>query len=152
MRALSLAVLLAALVLPAEGFAQSTDRSERGLYLTLFRSPSTGVELRAGHAAAFLGFYPTVISRDGRRDNVDFIRTGVTYYTKDHGASLYVSPSLLWSLDRTWRSGALTEVGFRGRLYSRLNGRLGAAVLTTLDGEVRVNPTVGFDLKLGAAR
>jgi hypothetical protein len=122
------------------------------VYLTAFRSPATGVELRAGHAAAYLGFYPTVISREGTRGNANFIRAGVTYYARAHGASPYVSPSVVWSLDRRWRSGALTEVGFRGRLYGRLNGRLGAALLTTLDGQVRVNPTVGLDLRLGATR
>jgi hypothetical protein len=76
----------------------------------------------------------------------------VTYYARPAGATPYVSPSLVVSLDRGWRGGALTEVGARGRLYRRLNGRLGAAVLTTTDRQVRVNPTVGFDLKLGAAR
>ena len=152
MRVHSLAVLLAALVLPAAGSAQLSDRPERGLYLTVFRSPATGVELRAGHAATYVGFYPTIISRDGNRENVNFIRAGVTYYMKDHGAGAYVSPSLLWSLDREWKSGALTEVGFRGRLYGRVNGRLGAAVLTTLDKQVRVNPTIGLDIKLGAGR
>ena len=151
MRAASLAILLAVL-LPAAGSAQSTNASERGVYLTLFRSPATGVELRAGHAAAHLGFYPTAISRDGRRETANFIRAGGTYYVKARGATAYVSPSLLWSLDPDWRSGALTEVGFRARLYGKLNGRLGAAVLTTLDGQVRVNPTVGFDIRLGGGR
>jgi len=152
MRALFLTILLAALVPPTEGSAQPNDRRERGLYLTAFRSPATGIELRAGHAATYLGFYPTVVSRDGNRGNANFIRAGVTYYVKAQGASPYVSPSLVWSLDPKWRNGALTEVGFRGPLYRRLNGRLGAAVLTTLDRQVRVNPTVGLDLKLGARR
>jgi hypothetical protein len=152
MRVLSLPVLLAALVLPSVGSAQPTPRREQGLYLTLFRSPATGVEVRAGHAAAHLGLYPTVISRDGARGNANFVRAGGTYYLKARGASPYVSPSLLWSLDPEWRSGALTEVGFRGRVFGRVNGRLGAAVLTTLDRQVRVNPTVGLDVKLGARR
>jgi hypothetical protein len=99
-----------------------------------------------------VGFYPTVLRREGIRGNANFIRTGVTYYLRAQGASPYVSPSLVWSLDPEWQSGALTEVGFRGRLYRGLNGRLGAAVLTTLDRQVRVNPTVGLDIKLGGAR
>ncbi len=152
MRIRFLAALLAALVLAAEGSAQTNDRPERGVYLTLFRSPATGVALRAGHAAVYLGYYPTVISRNGTRGNASFIRAGATYYVNAHGASPYVSPSLLWSLEPKWRSGALTEVGFRGRLYGRLNGRLGVAVLTTLDRQLRVNPTIGLDLKLGAGR
>jgi hypothetical protein len=152
MRALAPAVLLAALVLPSEGSAQPNERREQGVYLTLFRSPATGVEVRAGHAAAHVGLYPTVISRDGARGHANFIRAGGTYYVKARGASPYVSPSLMWSLDDRWRNGALTEVGFRGRVFGRVNGRLGAAVLTTLDRQVRVNPTIGLDLKLGARR
>jgi hypothetical protein len=148
----SLTVLLASLVLATAGSAQPTDRREQGLYLTLFRSPATGVEVRAGHAGAYLGLYPTVISRDGERGNANFVRAGGTYYLRARGASPYVSPSLLWSLDSAWRNGALTEVGFRGRLFGRVNGRLGAAVLTTLDRQVRVNPTIGLDVKLGARR
>ena len=155
MRAFFISLLFAALVLPADASAQSPEsivRSEKGVYLTMFRSPATGVEIRAGHAAAYVGHYPTVISRDGVRGTANFVRAGVTYYSKAQGTSLYVSPSVMWSLGTKWRSGALTEVGFRGRVYGRLNGRLGAAVLTTLDRQVRVNPTVGFDLKLGAGR
>jgi hypothetical protein len=152
MRPTFLTLLLAVLVLPTAGSAQPTAPREQGLYLTLFRSPATGIEVRAGHAAAHLGLYPTVISRDGERGNANFIRAGGTYYLKARGASPYVSPSLLWSLDPEWRSGALTEVGFRGRVLGRLNGRVGAAVLTTLDKQVRVNPTIGLDVKLGGRR
>jgi hypothetical protein len=152
MRVLALPVLLAAIVLPSEASTQPADRPERGVYLTVFRSPATGLEVRAGHAAAFLGLYPTVIGRDGARGTATFVRAGGTFYLKARGASPYVSPSLVWSLDDRWRNGALTEVGFRGRLLGRVNGRLGAAVLTTLDRQVRVNPTVGLDLRLGARR
>jgi hypothetical protein len=152
MRLVHFAALLATLAPAAIVSAQGGARAERGVFLTLFRSPSTGVELRAGHAAAHVGFYPTVLRRDGARDDVNFVRAGATYYLRARGASPYVSPSLLWSLDPEWRGGALTEVGFRGQLYGRVNGRLGAGVLTTLDGRVRVNPTVGLDLRLGGAR
>ena len=156
MRALSLPVLFAALVLPSAGSAQPTSRPdrgpERGVYLTVFRSPATGVEVRAGHAGAYLGLYPTVVSRDGERGAANFLRAGGTFYLKARGASPYVSPSLVWSLDDRWRNGALTEVGFRGRVLGRVNGRVGAAVLTTLDRQVRVNPTIGLDVKLGGSR
>jgi hypothetical protein len=130
----------------------SARRPERGAYLTIFRSPATGVELRAAHAAVNLGFYPTIIGKDGRRGNVNFMRVGATYYLKSSGPSPYLTPSLLFSLDKDWKSGALTELGYRGMLYRRLSGRLGVGVLTTIDGLVRVNPTVGMDLKLGGAR
>jgi hypothetical protein len=152
MRLTSLMVLSAALALSPEVSAQTSRQEERGLYLTMFRSPATGIEVRAGHTAAYLGYYPTILTRDGNRANTNFIRVGVTYYMRAEGASPYVSPSLLWSLDADWRSGALTEVGFRLPLYRRLSGRLGAGVLTTLDRQVRVNPTIGLDLGLGAGR
>ena len=56
------------------------------------------------------------------------------------------------SLDEDWKYGALTELGFCGTLHRALSGRLGVGVLTTVDGRVRVNPTVGMDLKLGRGR
>ena len=153
MRAALLAFLfVAGLVGSTEVAAQAAKPAERGLYLTIFRSPSTGLEWRAGHLAAHAGFYPTVISRDGQRANTNFARAGVTWYAKDRGTTLYLSPSLVWSLDRDWKNGALTEAGVRGGLYRGLHGRLGVGVLTTVDGEVRVNPTVGLDIRLGAGR
>jgi hypothetical protein len=152
MRLLRLPAALTMLALPIAASAQREAQPERGVYLTVFRSPATGIELRAGHAAGYVGFYPTVLRRDGTRDNVNFVRMGATYYLNARGAGAYVSPSVLWSLDSEWRSGGLTEVGYRGRLFGRVNGRLGAAVLTTLDREVRVNPTVGLDLALGGRR
>jgi hypothetical protein len=147
-----ISLVLAGLIIATEVAAQSAKSPERGLYLTVFRSPSTGLEWRAGHAAVHAGFYPTVISRDGDRGNANFARAGVTWYAKEQGNSIYVSPSFVWSLDRDWKNGALTEAGFRGRLYRGLNGRLGVGLLTSTDGEVRVNPTVGMDIKLGAGR
>jgi hypothetical protein len=146
-------LLLALTISPFLAGAQPPSQTgERGLYLTIFRSPSTGVEIRSGHAALNLGFYPTVIGKNGKRGNANFIRLGGSYYLTDHGPSLYASPSVLFSLDRNWKHGALTELGYRGAIYRGLNGRLGAGVLTTSDGLVRVNPTVGMDLKLGRGR
>lgn len=152
MRASSLTALLAMLLSSAAAAAQSSPSPERGAYLTVFRSPATGLELRTGHVAVHAGFYPTILRRDGEQGNVNFIRAGATYYLKARGTSLYASPSVVFSLDRDWANGALTEVGFRGRLFNRVNGRLGVGVLTATDGEVRVNPTVGLDIKLGAGR
>ena len=152
MRVSSLTTLLAMLLVSGTAEAQSSPSPERGVYLTVFRSPATGLELRTGHVAAHAGFYPTILGRNGKQENVNFIRAGATYYLKTRGASVYVSPSVVFSLDRDWANGALTEVGFRGRLFNRVNGRLGVGVLTATDGEVRVNPTVGLDIKLGAGR
>jgi hypothetical protein len=132
--------------------SQSAKPAERGAYLTMFRSPATGIELRSGHAAMHVGFYPTILRKDGKQDNANFIRAGASWFLKDRGASVYVSPSLVWSLGSQWKSGALMEIGFRGPIRGNLNGRIGGAVLTTLDGQVRVNPTVGMDIRLGAGR
>jgi hypothetical protein len=93
-----------------------------------------------------------VLRRDGKSDDANVIRLGGSFYAKDRGSSLYVSPSVVFSLDNAWKHGALTELGFRGTLYRALSGRLGAAVLATTDGQVRVNPTVGMDLELGRGR
>lgn len=150
---IKLAALVVAILIAHPASAQSTAASqERGVYLTVFRSPATGLELRRGHAAAHVGFYPTILSRNGSSGNVNFIRIGGSYYLRPSGSTPYVSPSLLVSLDREWKHGALTELGFRATLYRTLHGRIGAAVLTTIDGEVRVNPTIGMDVRLGGAR
>ena len=133
----------------AQTATRPTVPAERGMYVTAFRSPATGLEIRTGHFAANAGFYPTILSRSGQRTNVNFVRAGASYYLKPRGNTVYVSPALLWSLDNDWRSGAITEVGFRGSVYRRVYGRLGAAVLTSFDGEVRVNPTVGLDIRIG---
>jgi hypothetical protein len=153
MRAVLTALVLATSFTPALLSAQNAPRTpERGLNLTIFRSPATGVELRSGHVSVHAGFYPTIISNDGVRDNVNFIRIGGSYYAKSSGSTPYITPSVMISLDRDWKHGALTEVGYRAALYRTLHGRLGAAVLTTIDGEVRVNPTIGMDVRLGGTR
>src|SRR5687767_11544323 len=53
MRVRLLPVLLATFGFSVAAVAQSTVRDEQGLYLTVFRSPATGIEYRAGHAAAY---------------------------------------------------------------------------------------------------
>ena len=40
--------------------------------LTIVRSPGTGIQVAKGHVAAFVGFYPTVIERDGKQRKVSF--------------------------------------------------------------------------------
>ncbi len=138
--------------------APAAPAGEHGLSATVFRSPATGVEYRAGRLAGFAGFYPTVLRADGQRAgaNANFVRAGATYSLRPRGRTLYVSPSVVWSLDRDWRNGALTEAGVRwpvgragrgGRAAANL--RLGLGVLATVGGEARVNPTVGLDVPLG---
>jgi hypothetical protein len=153
MKTVLTALVLATIALPHVALSQTSSKPrESGIYLTIFRSPSTGVEVRSGHVAGNVGFYPTVLRKDGKRDNANFIRLGGSYYLKDRGSSVYVSPSVVFSLDKDWEHGALTELGFRGTLYRALRGRVGVGVLTTIDGYVRVNPTVGMDVKLGRGR
>jgi hypothetical protein len=60
-----------------------------------------------------------------------------------------VSPSLVLSLDDDWDNGVLTEVGVRFPLFARASLRGGVGVLQTFDGETRVNPTIGLDVRLG---
>ncbi len=77
---------------------------------------------------------------------------GATWYARPGGLSLYVTPSVVWSLQRRWKSGALTEGGVRVSGQSPLMLRVGVGVLTTTDGEVRVNPTIGLGLRLRGGR
>ena len=153
MKTVLCSLALAMIAAPHVVLAQTPSKPrESGIYLTIFRSPSTGLEVRSGRAAANLGFYPTVLRKDGARANANFVRLGGSFYAKDRGSSIYISPSVVFSLDNEWKHGALTELGFRGTMYRALSGRVGAGVLTTTDGRVRVNPTVGLDLKLGGGR
>jgi hypothetical protein len=53
------------------------------------------------------------------------------------------------SLDDDWDNGILTELGLRFPIFPRASLRGGVGVLRTFDGETRVNPTVGLDVRLG---
>jgi hypothetical protein len=59
-----------------------------------------------------------------------------------------VSPSVVLSLDDDWDNGILTELGMRIPAFSRASLRGGVGVLRTFDGETRVNPTIGLDVRL----
>lgn len=140
---------------PAQGQQPAREPvREGGVYLTIFRSPATGLEIRGPHVGAHLGFYPTIIEADGQSEgeNTNFIRIGASYYVRASGWTPYVAPALLVSLDDDWDNGVLSDVGLRFPFARRGAFRIGVGVLTTFDGEVRVNPTVGFDLRLGKAR
>lgn len=153
MRILTAALILTTLLATRPASAQDNPvNRDSGLHLTIFRSPATGVEWRSGHAGIHAGFYPTILTRDGTSANTNFIRAGATYYAKPDGSTLYVTASAMFSLDRDWKHGALTEAGYRLKVYRTLHGRLGAAVLTTIDGEVRLNPTIGMDVRVGGGR
>jgi hypothetical protein len=137
----------------AQDAAQPTSNApERGLYLTTFRSPATGLEYRTGRFAIHAGYYVTVIKADGqpKGQNTSFVRTGASFYLRPAGWTPYVSPSLVISLDDDWDNGILTEVGLRVPIFSRAKLRGGVGILRTFDGRTRVNPTIGLDVRLGS--
>lgn len=153
-----LAVVAAALLAVAPVLAAQSPEAPRadagGVHLTVFRSPATGLEWRAGRLSVFGGFYPTIIKADGQAEgeNTNFIRVGGAAYLRPRGITPYLAPSIVFSLDEDWSNGLLTEAGVRAPIGTRVAFRLGVGVLSTFDGEVRVNPTVGLDLRLGGRR
>jgi hypothetical protein len=126
-------------------------RVEGGLYLTIFRNPASGLEYRRGAFAVHGGYYPTILKADGQSEgeNTNFLRAGVSTYLRPSGFSPYASAALLVSLDDDWDNGIISEAGIRAPFLSRFAARLGVGVLTSFDGAVRVNPTVGLDVGLG---
>lgn len=140
------ALALLALAAPLSG------QSAGGLHFTGFRSPATGLELRGAHLGIHAGYYPTVLKADGQAkvQNTNFIRIGAAGYLRQDGTTPYLSAAFLVSLDDDWKNSILSEVGVRLPLKPRFALRVGVGVLTSTDGEVRVNPTVGFDIPLGS--
>jgi hypothetical protein len=130
---------------------QGPKSPEGGLYLTTFRSPATGLEYRAGRFAIHAGYYVTIleVGEQTKGENTNFVRTGASFYLRPTGWTPYVSPSVVLSLDDDWDNGVLTEVGLRIPVFTRASLRGGVGVLRTFDGETRVNPTIGLDVRLG---
>ena len=128
-----------------------TAAPEGGLYLTAFRSPATGLEYRMGRVAIHAGYYLTILKtgEQAKGENTNFVRTGASFYLRPAGWTPYITPSLVFSLDDDWDNGVLTELGLRFPIFSRASLRGGVGVLRTFDGETRVNPTVGLDVRLG---
>lgn len=131
--------------------APLSAQAARGVHLTGFRSPATGIELRGAHLGVHAGYYPTVLKADGQSEveNTNFIRIGVAGYLRQSGITPYASAAYLVSLDDDWANSVLAEVGLRIPVARRFAFRIGAGLLTSTDGEVRLNPTVGFDIPLG---
>lgn len=131
--------------------APLSAQSGGGLHLTGFRSPATGLELRGAHLGVHAGYYPTVLKADGQSkvENTNFIRIGAAGYLRQYGVTPYLSAAFLVSLDDDWKNSILSELGLRLPLAQRFAFRVGVGLLTSTDGEVRVNPTVGFDIPLG---
>jgi hypothetical protein len=150
---LAVIALAATIILPASADAQTTPApSEDGAHITFFRSPATGLEYRWGRFGLHTGYYPTILKDDGQTtgENTNFVRAGATYYLRSARWTLFVSPAVLISLDDDWDNGVLTEVGVRVPVFNRTSFRVGVGVLRTFDGITRVNPTVGFDVRLSA--
>lgn len=151
------AVTLAiALFLSSPASAQDSKQTvaaapESGFYLTTFRSPATGLEYRSGRFAIYAGHYVTILKTDDqvKGDSTHFVRTGASFYLRPSGWTPYVSPSVVLSLDDDWGNGMLTELGLRIPVFSRASLRDGVGVLRTFDGQTRVNPTIGLDVRLG---
>lgn len=145
-----------ALSLSSPASAQDPQRSVvaspvGGLYLTAFRSPSTGLEYRTGRFAIHAGYSLTILKtgEQAKGESTNFVRSGASFYLRPSGWTPYVSPSLVLSLDVDWDNGVLTELGLRIPVFSRASLRGGIGVLRTFDGETRVNPTIGRDVRLG---
>jgi hypothetical protein len=125
--------------------------AEGGLYVTAFRSPATGLEYRTGRVAIHAGYYVTILKNgeQTKGETTSFVRMGASFYLRPAGWTPYVSPSIVLSLDHDWDNGILTEAGLRVPVFSRASLRGGIGVLRTFDGETRVNPTIGLDVRLG---
>jgi hypothetical protein len=149
--AFALALSLASSASAQESRQAPAASPEGGLYLTAFRSPATGLEYRTGRFAVHAGYYATILEmgEQTKGDSINFVRTGASFYLRPTGWTPYVSPSLLLSLDENWDNGVLTELGLRIPVFPRASLRGGIGVLRTFDGETRVNPTIGLDVRLG---
>ena len=89
------ALVLATLAALPAGRASAQEAPERGLYLTVFRSPSTGLEYRAGRLGVHAGWYPTILKTDGQSEgeNTNFVRLGATAYLRPRGLTPFISPA-----------------------------------------------------------
>lgn len=148
--------LAVALSLSSPASAQDSEQAkaaspEGGLYATAFRSPATGLEYRMGRFAIHAGYYVTILKagEQARGESTNFVRTGTSFFLRPAGWTPYVSPSLVLSLDDDWDNGVLAELGLRIPVLSRASLRGGIGVLRTFNGNTRVNPTIGLDVRLG---
>jgi hypothetical protein len=155
MRFLLVATLGATLSLPTRAQSTAPQRASTiagddwRVTMTLFRSPGSGVQISRGHLAAFVAHYPTVIKRNDKQRNTQFVRIGVAAYARpDARTSPYVSLSYAPSLTKGWANSALFDLGARQRLGNRFSGQLGAAVLYAPETrQTRFNPTVGLGVQ-----
>ena len=150
---LAVIALAATVILPASAAAQTPPApSEDGAHITFFRSPATGLEYRWERFGLHAGHYPTILKAEGQTtgENTNFVRAGASYYLRSARWTLFVSPAVLISLDDDWDNAVLAEVGVRVPVFSRTSFRVGVGVLRTFDGVTRVNPTIGFDVRVGA--
>jgi hypothetical protein len=147
-------VAIVAAPLAAQGGAPA-EREIPRFSVNLFRAPSTGVDYRfVSHASAHVGLYPTVLSLQGEREQINFIRVGGTYWLRPAASGFYFSTGVAWSLERhLWGHSLANEVGYHQQLGARWGARLGANLLTAVEGmRSRLNPTIGLTFRAGARR
>ena len=148
---LTLALSIASPAVAQDAGQAPTVSSETGAYVTVFRSPGTGLEYRFGRIAIHAAHYVTVLKTGDQATgkSTNFVRAGASFYLRPAGWTPFLSPSVVLSLDDDWDNGVLTEVGVRIPVFSRASFRGGVGVLRTFDGETRVNPTIGLDVRMG---
>ncbi len=154
MRVLPLVLALGITLSPAGAAGQANSAPSTSMErpdqwratVTIFRSPGTGLQLQRRHLALFLGFYPTVIKREGEQRNTNFIRLGAAYYAApDARTSPYASLAFAPSLTKGWSNSVIADVGVRRMFTTRFSGQIGVAVLHAPESkQTRVNPTIGL--------
>src|SRR5688572_5633718 len=72
--------------------APPTEALGTKLSLNIFRAPSTGLDYRTSRrTSVHAGFYPTVLSIDGQREGVNFVRVGGTFWLTPAASGFYVT-------------------------------------------------------------
>jgi hypothetical protein len=144
-----------ALAFAASGQARANPLDgyrEQEINVNAFRSPSMGVEYKAGFASVHVGMYPTVISKDqfGHNRTTWFFKAGFTFYPypvsilEQRPSSPYFSIAYVRGLQHGFRNGVMTDVGFRWIAYKGLDLRLGVGLLQSPPNGIRINPTPGI--------
>lgn len=135
-------------------FAQKSEKLHGNEFsINAFRNPSIGAEIRHNKVSGHIGYYTTILTRDGKTSTFanSFIRTGISYWYLVFGKSetpsaLYTSASWLRGIDFDYKSQnvALIETGARFHIWHGINFRLGVALLTGGGKPAQINPTPGL--------
>ena len=117
-----------------------------------FRNPSIGLEYQRNQISIHAGYYVTNFESGV---TTEFFKTGLTYWvfpmelskSAHSPSSFYVSGSYAIGTSRDYKdqNAVIGEVGFKWFVWKGLNLRLGVAVLSAEDHEVKINPTPGIN-------